>query len=164
MARIRSIKPEFWTSEQVVECSVLTRLMFIGLWSFCDDHGIHPLSLRRIKMEIFPADDVGSSSIRRGLVELSKNGLIRTYVADNTEYLQITGWTKHQRIDRPTYKYPEPTQEQLEVGSSLLVESSTTEWIGEEWSGVERSGVEFPSKGGESLQVVGSTTKGGGHA
>ena len=42
MARIRTIKPEFWTSEQVVDCSPTARLLFIGLWNFCDDGGVHP--------------------------------------------------------------------------------------------------------------------------
>lgn len=31
MARIRSIKPEFWVSEQIGECSTNARLTFIGL-------------------------------------------------------------------------------------------------------------------------------------
>ena len=31
MARIRSIKPEFWVSEQVAECSTSARLTFVGL-------------------------------------------------------------------------------------------------------------------------------------
>lgn len=34
MARIRTIKPEFWTSEQVMGCAPLARLLFIGLWNF----------------------------------------------------------------------------------------------------------------------------------
>ena len=41
MARIRSIKPEFWTAEQVMECSPMARLLFIGMWNFCDDGGNH---------------------------------------------------------------------------------------------------------------------------
>ena len=57
MARIRTIKPEFWTSDQVVECSFAARLLFIGMWNFCDDYGVHPASLRKLKMEIFPGDD-----------------------------------------------------------------------------------------------------------
>jgi hypothetical protein len=44
MARIRTIRPEFWTSEQVTECSMPARLLFIGLWNFCDDGGRMPYS------------------------------------------------------------------------------------------------------------------------
>ena len=37
--RIRSIKPEFWTSEDVTDLTYFERLLFIGLWSYADDHG-----------------------------------------------------------------------------------------------------------------------------
>lgn len=37
MPRIRTIKPEYWTSEQVLDLSIPARLAFIGLWNFCDD-------------------------------------------------------------------------------------------------------------------------------
>lgn len=108
MPRIRTIKPEFWTSEQVVECSRDARLLFIGLWNFCDDHGRHKFSPRSIKAEIFPADDISSANVLELLRELSRNGLIRFYTVDDVEYLYVTGW-HHQRIDkRQPAKYPEP--------------------------------------------------------
>lgn len=108
MARIRSIKPEFWTSEQVMECSTTARLMFIGLWNFADDCGRLPLSLKTIKAQIFPSDDLASDSIRGMINELSESGLLLIYTADGKEFLQITGW-QHQRIDKPQApKYPAP--------------------------------------------------------
>lgn len=107
MARIRTIKPEFWTSEQIAECSVNARLLFIGLWNFCDDSGVMPSSLKGIKMKVFPGDDdVTSENIQRMLAELSANRLIVFYVVDEQEYLRVTGWHKHQKIDQPTFKYP----------------------------------------------------------
>ena len=63
MSRIRTIKPELWTSEQVVSCSPLSRLLFIGLWNFCDDHGVHQASYIRIKAEVFPADNFDINEI-----------------------------------------------------------------------------------------------------
>lgn len=100
MSRYRTIKPEFWTSAQIVECSTNARLLFIGLWNFCDDFGRHIFSAKQIKAEIFPADDFSSESILGMLNELSKNGLIIVYEAENKEILQVTGW-HHQRIDKP---------------------------------------------------------------
>jgi hypothetical protein len=44
MARHRVVKPEFFTNEQVVECSTNARLLFVGMWCFCDDGGVHPAS------------------------------------------------------------------------------------------------------------------------
>ena len=54
MSRIRTVKPEFWTSEQIIACSPIARLLFIGLWNFCDDNGVHPASYIRLKAEVFP--------------------------------------------------------------------------------------------------------------
>ena len=36
-----------WTSEQIVECSPIARLLFIGMWNFCDDGGNHLPAQRR---------------------------------------------------------------------------------------------------------------------
>lgn len=135
MARIRTIKPEFWTSDQVVSCSPTARLLFIGLWNFADDAGIHPSSVKRIKMEIFPADDFDSATIRRLVVELLEIGLLEEYQVDGTDYLIITGW-KHQKIEKPSYKYPKP-----ESGTRRPIDDhSPTEGNGMEGNGRERRG------------------------
>lgn len=106
MSRIRSIKPEFWSSEQVMECSPTTRLLFIGLWNFCDDAGRHPRAPKQIKALVFPGDDFTADAVSRMLDELSSNGLIVCYTIGDKDYFQITGW-QHQKIDRPQpAKYP----------------------------------------------------------
>ncbi len=108
MSRIRTIKPEFWTSEQVTECSPVARLLFIGLWNFCDDAGRMNASPKQIKALVLPADDIPSDDVRRMLDELEDNGLIKRYAVDGKEYLQVTGWG-HQKIDRPQPpKFPPP--------------------------------------------------------
>lgn len=100
MARIRTIKPEFWTNERVMECSVSARLLFIGMWNFADDLGRMPLAPKTIKAQIMPSDDVSSDTILGMVEELSGNGLVLLYEVDGRKYIQITGW-QHQRIDKP---------------------------------------------------------------
>ena len=39
MARIRTIKPEFWTDEKLAPLSPICRLTFLGLVSMADDAG-----------------------------------------------------------------------------------------------------------------------------
>lgn len=146
MARIRSIKPEFWTSEQVMECSPLARLLFIGLWNFCDDAGNHPASARTIKAEIFPADDISTDDVSRLLDELSSNGLITLYTAQDKDFWHVTGW-HHQKIDKPTYKYPEFS----ESARRTLDDSSPPEGKGEDR---ERIG-----RGEEVGKITETTTK-----
>lgn len=107
MARIRSIKPEFWTAEQVMECSPLARLAFIGLWNFCDDAGIHPASPKTLKAEVFPSDDITSTHVAEMVRELVTQGLLEEYEVDGRQFWAVTGW-HHQKIDQPTYKHPRP--------------------------------------------------------
>lgn len=134
MARIRSIKPDFWTSEQVMECSPIARLMFIGLWNFADDHGRLPSAPKTIKAQIFPGDDINSDAIRGMIGELSSNGLVQVYVADDKEYLFIRGW-HHQKIDkRQPAKYPDPPPYQ----SPTILRTVSTDLIGSEGIGRDR--------------------------
>lgn len=107
MARIRTIKPEFWTSEQIMECSPNARLLFIGLWNFCDDAGIHPASPKTLKAEIFPSDDISASEVEGLVGELIAQGLLEKYEVAGHHYWAVTGW-HHQRIDQPTFKHPRP--------------------------------------------------------
>lgn len=107
MARMRIVKPEFWTSSQVVECSTNARLLFIGMWNFCDDAGIHPHNIKRLKMEVFPGDDFTEEQIRGMVNELIAAELLLNYEAEGKEWLIVTGW-HHQKIDKPNYRYPKP--------------------------------------------------------
>jgi hypothetical protein len=149
VARIRTIKPEFWVSLQVVECSPIARLLFIGIWNFVDDQGVMPRIPRTIKMQIFPGDDFDVATIDGWLVELETNGLLRRYLCEGREYIAVTGW-HHQKIDRPTFKYPPPppletfdehsTNDRRTIGDASLME-----WNGMEWNGRESSSSSSPN-------------------
>lgn len=147
MARIRSVKPEFWTSEQIAECSPNARLLFIGVWSFADDAGVHKASPRRLKMEVFPSDDFGEIAVSVMVGELVKAGLVECYEVDGETYWKVTGWQKHQRIDQPTYRHPLPdgsvpttVRRRAPELDSSNVRRTSDERSGRERSGEERSG------------------------
>lgn len=139
MARIRTVKPEFWTAEQVMECSPIARLLFIGMWNFCDDGGNHPASTKTLKAEVFPGDEISSDEIRRLICELVSNGLLIEYEAGGKAYWHVTGW-HHQKIEKPTYKHPKPDIQQP-VGNHSTTDRrtvddlSTPEGKGEEGKG-----------------------------
>lgn len=99
MARIRTVKPEFWTDEKVVECSISARLLFIGLFNFADDKGCLERSPKRIKMQVFPADTIDCEPL---IMELIAHGLLTEYSVNGSHYLQIPGFLKHQKINRPS--------------------------------------------------------------
>jgi len=106
MARIRTVKPEFWTDEKVVECSIPARLLFIGLFNFANDLGCLERSPKRIKMQIFPADSIDCEPL---ICELITHGLLTEYSVNGSDYLCIKGFSKHQKINRPSAtKIPSP--------------------------------------------------------
>lgn len=108
MARIRTIKPEFWTNDKVVSCSLNARLLFIGLWNFADDEGRLIDSPRQIKMRIFPGDDFTATDVHDLLNDLSRNSLIIRYSVEDQNLIQVRGWD-HQKINRPNEsKLPPP--------------------------------------------------------
>jgi len=126
MARIRTIKPAFWTDEKIVECSIEARLLFIGLWNFADDEGRMVLSPKRIKMEVFPGDDFTSTDIQRMLDELARHRLVIIYTVENVDYMSIRGW-RHQKIDRPNRSvFPAPDDALSTTQPTLFDDQSTT--------------------------------------
>lgn len=117
--RIRSIKPEFWRSEDIAALPWETRLVFIGLWSYVDDNGVGRDDERIIAAELFALDEsLSESSVRihDGLIQLQTAGLIARYTVDGRRYVHITTWAKHQKINRPSPgRYPLPTCENVEI-------------------------------------------------
>lgn len=93
MPRARNIKPQFFKNEELVELSFDRRLLFIGLWTLADRDGRMEDRPKRIKMEIFPADDV---DVDTALSDLEWRGFIVRYVVDGYGYIQIQNFTKHQ--------------------------------------------------------------------
>ncbi len=68
MGRIRTIKPEFFTSEDVVSLSPLARLLFIAVWCEADREGRLVWKPRTLKIRYFPADDCDITALCDELV------------------------------------------------------------------------------------------------
>lgn len=100
--RIRSIKPEFWESESLGRVSREARLLFIGLFSCCDDVGRARASSRLLASRLYPYDDDAFKKLPGWISELEKQGCIRLYQVDGEAYLDIPKWQNHQKIDKPS--------------------------------------------------------------
>lgn len=138
MARIRTIKPEFWTDETVTECSLTARLLFIGLWNFADDNGNIERSSKQMKMKIFPADNVEVEPL---VIELMANGLLIEYETNGHKYLNIKGFTKHQVINKPSKTGHPKLEDSLNTTVALRDDSSTEGKgmeVGREGNGMEK--------------------------
>ena len=111
MARIRTIKPEFFTSLTIADLTPEQRLTFIGLWTHVDDAGRCVDDARLIKAAVWPLDDRTAADIEIDLKALSESSLITRYTLNRKRYLAVTSWEEHQRINRPTpSKLPAPEQ------------------------------------------------------
>jgi hypothetical protein len=98
MARIRTVKPDYWTDERVGECSVSARLLFIACWNFSDDHGGLDRSAKQLKAQAFPYDAIDCEPL---VQELLNAGLLVEYSFDGKTYLHIKGFRKHQKVEKP---------------------------------------------------------------
>lgn len=111
--RIRSIRPEFWSSEDIANMDWHTRLIYIGLWSYVDDNGVGRDLERLIVSSLFPLDDAlteGSLRTHGALKHLESHGQITRYIVAGKPYLHITAWETHQKVNRPSEsRYPLPT-------------------------------------------------------
>jgi hypothetical protein len=97
MARIRTIKPEFWTDGTIVSLSLAARLFYIGTWNFtlCD-RGHLPDDATRLKLQIMPADDVDAVAL---LDELITAGRIERIASSGRSFLLIPRFVDHQKLD-----------------------------------------------------------------
>lgn len=100
MARIRTIKPEFWQNESLADLEPMTRLLAIGLLNHADDEGYFKASPALIRAAVFPYDD--SANILGMLQELSGAGYLALSTGeDGRQYGWIINFLKHQRVDKP---------------------------------------------------------------
>ena len=121
--RIRTIKPEFWRSEDIAALSIEDRLLFIGLWSYVEDNGVGRDEPQLIQCDLYPLDTFTEASVRThgGLMRLSQQGLITRYEGpDGRKYLQVNSWGKHQKINRPS----KPRFPQYNAENCTLTEGS----------------------------------------
>jgi hypothetical protein len=111
MARIRTIKPSFFTSETIGSLDDRdARLTFIGLWTHCDDEGRCIDSPRIIAGALWSLDDdVTFEAVDKHLAQCEERGLILRYQVAGKRLVQVTNWDEHQTINRPTpSKLPPP--------------------------------------------------------
>jgi hypothetical protein len=113
MGRIRTIKPEFFTSRSLSRVSIPARLTYAGLWTQADDCGRGVADVRILKGAIWPLeDDVQQADIQRHLQELVSTGHLYVYDVGGDLFFEVIGWVKHQAsaYRRGEAKHPARTE------------------------------------------------------
>lgn len=100
MAKIRSIKPEFWADEKLASIPIQARLLFIGTWSYADDNGVLRGNPAYIKSLIFPYDDnLRVGEVKRWIDALVEARMLIPFMFKGESYYMIRTFRSHQRID-----------------------------------------------------------------
>lgn len=113
MARIRSIKPEFfrhydlWLAEK--ETGLPLRMAFVGLWCVADREGRFKWCPPQLKIEVLPYDELDFSRV---LDALTTRGFVVRYRVDEVDYGYIPTFSKHQVINNRerASELPEPNK------------------------------------------------------
>lgn len=119
MARIRTIKPSFFTSLSNSRLTLAQRLTYIALLTHCDDAGRCIDSAHVIRGAIWslPVPETYGEEGRERIVAeveddlavLAKEDKIIRYQRGDHPLLQVTNWRDHQVISRPSKsKYQPP--------------------------------------------------------
>lgn len=136
MARIRTIKPEFFTSEDICALSPLARLLYIGVWCEADREGRLEWKPKTLKTRYLPHD---AADINTVCVELIASELVVLY---GDGFAHIPTFLEHQIINprEPKSKLPVPPERVVArvTDASLRVSDAPS---------LPTHSIPFPSKG-----------------
>jgi hypothetical protein len=150
MARIRTIKPEFFTSEDVVTLSPLARLFYVALWCEADREGRLSWKPKTLKMRYLPGDSCDIDALSSELVEV---GMIVLYEVDGRQYAEIPSFKRHQVINNKEAESSIPAR--VDHASSRVKDaSSRVKDASSRVKGEGRKGKEGKGKEGSSATYV----------
>lgn len=101
MARIRTIKPQFWDDAKIGRIPRDARLLYIGLWTFADDLGVVIADPVWLKSKIFPYDRIQIQQLEAWLGLLEKTGFISLLSVKSESFYYLPTFSRHQIINRP---------------------------------------------------------------
>lgn len=152
MARIRTIKPDFFRHEGLFEAERETglplRVAFIGLWTAADREGRFEWRPRQLKLDCLPYDEIDFSRV---LDALRTRGFIVSYTEKGERYGVIPSWKQHQFINNREIPsvLPAPENSSIESIASTRDERVSDETPPENGNCVKGRGREGERKGKE---------------
>lgn len=124
MARIRTIKPDFWDDEKVGQLPRDARLLFVATWNVADDEGLLRWTPEYLKSVAFIYDDdISVTDTAELMRQLSDAGFVLPYTAGPTKQrlAYIINFRKHQKVNRPQpSKLTPPSLSNTDVAAMYL--------------------------------------------
>lgn len=115
MARMRSLKPEFWLDRKLARSLTRDqRLLYLGLWNQADEHARAQADPRLVQGQVFPyEDDLTPGDIAVMLKALEVAGVVQLYEVDGDPYLYLPNLGRHQRLEpnKVDSRHPAPPEQ-----------------------------------------------------
>lgn len=118
------IKPKFWDDAKIGRISRDARLLYIGMWNFCDDLGVIRADSVWIKSKIFPFDQMQIQQFDKICQEILKNGFISLFSYRDEKFYYLPKFSLHQTINKPNYEEVNVPKEILFNGLHKITEQS----------------------------------------
>lgn len=105
MARIRTIKPEFYRHEELQDLEIKhphlrPMLVFSALWGHCDKNGVFEWKPRQMQLDIIPFIwEATGKQLVDSLMLLVSHHFIKTLTDGNKAYGFISSFKDHQRVN-----------------------------------------------------------------
>ncbi|MFM9928189.1 hypothetical protein VLK31_34825 [Variovorax sp. H27-G14] len=151
MARIRTIKPEFFTSEDIVSLSPLARLLYIAVWCEADKEGRLAWKPMTFKLRYFPGDTCDIQALCKELVD---SGLVRLY---GNGLACVPQFSKHQHVNpresASSLPAPDATPNSTRHEASARVNSEIDPQVGREGKGREGNSEPIGSGGAPPIEL-----------
>jgi hypothetical protein len=145
--RIRTVKPEFWTNQDLISLSEFSRLMALALLNYCDDEGYFNASPVLIRGAVFPFES-DLKRVESAIQDLHKIDYIRLgTTVDGKKFGFVVNFEKHQYIQRPKESAFKGLCEFRYYSDTCTIHVSDVyqrERKGMERNGMERKGTEGP--------------------
>jgi len=121
MPRIRTVKPEFFTSPSTASVDFPVRIFYQALWCWADDFGIGETNINGLLGFAFCDSDqiwdeelrgfraVSARDLRGFCADVAQHYGVNFYTVRGRHYYAISTWEKHQKLERRNNRRKNPT-------------------------------------------------------
>jgi len=101
MPRIRTVKPEFFTSPSTAAVDFPVRIFYEALWCWADDFGIGETNINGLLGFAFPdSDGFSAQDVRRFCADCAQHFGVTFYTVLGRHYYAVQTWNQHQKTER----------------------------------------------------------------
>jgi hypothetical protein len=158
VARIRTVKPEFFQHEELGAQAFAARLLAIGLMQLADGHGRLRWVPKQIEAHVFPWDEVDLEALATGL---ESAGILLRYQVGSRRFACFPNFRKHQRITGKEAalesKYPHPDEATTNGVNAQGISGEASGCFPEKHLGAQEQGTGNREQGTDIVAPSGAT-------